>query len=104
MKCIVVNLHTSNYDVYIGRAGKGKDGYFGNPFSVEKYGHGVCIDKFMEYFHDRLTTDQEFQHRVAGLVGKKLGCFCKPKSCHGDIIAEYVNSLGQERMVQGKLF
>lgn len=25
------------------------------------------------------------------LIGKRLGCFCKPHACHGDIIANYLN-------------
>ena len=30
----VVNIRKEAYDVYIGRAGKGQDGYFGNPFRL----------------------------------------------------------------------
>ena len=29
------------------------------------------------------------------LKGKTLGCFCKPKICHGDILVELVNGLGE---------
>jgi hypothetical protein len=28
------------------------------------------------------------------LKGKRLGCFCKPLACHGDVIKEYIE--GQE--------
>ena len=28
------------------------------------------------------------------LKGKTLGCFCKPKSCHGDVLVELANELG----------
>ncbi len=31
------------------------------------------------------------------LVGKKLGCFCKPTSCHGDVLANFLNSLDDEK-------
>lgn len=31
----VVNIRKESCDVYIGRAGQGKDGYFGNPFRLE---------------------------------------------------------------------
>lgn len=31
----VVNIRKETCDVYIGRAGYGKDGYFGNPFRLE---------------------------------------------------------------------
>ena len=30
----VVNIREEDYDVYIGRAGRGMDGYFGNPFRL----------------------------------------------------------------------
>ena len=32
----VVNIRKEAYDVYIGRAGKGQDGYFGNPFRLKQ--------------------------------------------------------------------
>jgi hypothetical protein len=88
--CTVVNLRSDDYDVYIGRAGRGQDGYFGNP-----YRRGDVPDvlgAFRAYFLDKIDTDPEFRKRVLGLRGKRLGCFCKPRPCHGDIIAEWVNS------------
>jgi hypothetical protein len=27
------------------------------------------------------------------LKGKKLGCFCKPKRCHGDFLAREANKI-----------
>lgn len=92
----VVNLYKEPYDVYIGRGGKGKDGYFGNPFplveknSEEKREH--CLKLYREYFHKRLAEDPEFKRRVEMLDSKVLGCFCKPKLCHGDVIVEYLES------------
>lgn len=90
MKTTVVNIyHKEDFDVYIGRAGHGYDGYFGNPNS-----QGSREDKlklFKKYFYNRVKTDPEFRRRVLQLKGKRLGCFCSPKPCHGDIIAEYVN-------------
>src|SRR5688572_6394374 len=79
----VINIyHNRPYDVYVGREGKGEDGYFGNPtYKFETYG---------EYFHARLKTDAEFAARVQALKGKKLGCFCAPKQCHAMIIVEYL--------------
>lgn len=35
----VVNIKTDSYDVYIGRAGHGHSGYFGNPFNIGFDGH-----------------------------------------------------------------
>ena len=90
-----VNIRYSDYyDVYIGRAGKGQDGYFGNPFRLRASdGRGATIERYRKYFHDRLETDPEFKRRIHELKGKTLGCFCKPYACHGDVIAEYLNKL-----------
>jgi hypothetical protein len=97
----VVNLrHNQPYDVYVGRAGHGLDGYYGNPYPV---GH-VCprcgelhetaattLPCFEKYFLERLSTDAEFRVRVRGLTGKILGCFCLPSACHGTVIADWLN-------------
>lgn len=89
----VVNLYRDRYDVYIGRAGKGKDGYFGNPFRVlNALNRGSTIEAYRKYFNNRISTDLEFKRRVEELRGKVLGCFCKPNACHGDVIAEYLNN------------
>jgi hypothetical protein len=90
----VVNIKNSAYDVYIGRAGHGEDGYFGNPFRLSaSESRGATIERYRKYFHNRLKTDPEFKRRVHQLKGKTLGCFCKPYSCHGDVIKEYLDSL-----------
>lgn len=80
------------YDVYIGRAGHGHDGYFGNPFAVITTSRATAIWKFRAYFLTRLETDAEFKRRVLALKGKRLGCFCAPKDCHGDVIAAWVDA------------
>lgn len=87
----VVNVNLDHYDVYIGRAGHGQSGYFGNPFKEESRKNN--IENFKKYFYDRLIRDQEFRFKVLGLKNKILGCFCKPKPCHGDVIADYLNNL-----------
>lgn len=90
-KTRVVNLYKESYDVYIGRSGKGKDGYFGNPIPLQKgEPRGSTIKKYEEYFHDRIKNDNKFKNRVLGLKGKVLGCFCKPNTCHGDVIVKYL--------------
>lgn len=89
----VVNLRTDEYDVYIGREGHGHDGYFGNPFKLgltER--RGATLNRYRSYFYSKLEHDPEFKRRIHELKGKRLGCFCKPDDCHGDIIAEYLNS------------
>lgn len=89
----VVNLYKEPYDVYIGRAGKGKDGYYCNPFPLLKgEPRGSTLEKFRQYFVKRIEEDSEFKKNVLSLHGKTLGCFCKPQACHGDIIVEYIDN------------
>lgn len=94
MSTKVVNLYKEKYDVYIGRSGKGMDGYFGNPIKLNKNDErGSTLEKYKEYFFNRLENDNEFKQKIHELKDKTLGCFCKPKPCHGDIIVEYLNNL-----------
>lgn len=93
----VVNIRYAACDVYIGRAGRGEDGYFGNPFRLlSGMSRGATLDRYRSYFYGRLRTDPEFRQRIHALKGKRLGCFCKPYPCHRDIIKEYLNTLDDE--------
>jgi hypothetical protein len=99
MQTVVVNINKDRFDVYIGRTGRGEDEYFGNPFRM---GNGTSRDdsvqKFQKYFTDRIGKDSEFRRRVLELKGKRLGCFCKPKACHGDVIADWLNKMEQKEV------
>jgi hypothetical protein len=99
MQTVVVNIKVETFDVYIGRAGRGEDGYFGNPFRI---GPGVsredAVKRFQWYFADRIEKNSEFKRRVLALKGKRLGCFCKPKPCHGDVIADWLNKMEQKEV------
>jgi hypothetical protein len=87
----VVNLYKEPYDVYIGRPGKGQDGYFGNPFRVGVDGPSeVVLGLYRQYLELRTKEEPEFLRRILELRGKTLGCFCKPKPCHGDVILEFL--------------
>lgn len=97
----VVNLRKESYDVYIGRAGNGQSGYFGNPYAkgsvCARCGQvhlrsGDTIPCFREYFLARVETDSRFRESVLDLKGKVLGCFCKPQPCHGDVIVAWLHN------------
>jgi hypothetical protein len=90
----VVNIHKKEeYDVYIGRAGKGQDGYYGNPIPLGPAGRDACVAEYRTYFYNRIATDLEFKESIEGLRGKRLGCFCYPKCCHGMVIVEYLDGV-----------
>lgn len=100
----VVNIKDSRvkYDVYIGRAGNGQDGYFGNPCKLNKlclvcglthYQRGETIKCFEVYARRRIVQDEQYRNSVKGLRGKTLGCFCAPDACHGDVLVKLADEL-----------
>ena len=49
----VVNIRYAACDVYIGRAGRGEDGYFRNPFRLlPGMSRGATLDRYRSYFTD----------------------------------------------------
>ena len=83
----VVNIRREPYDVYIGRGSM-----FGNPFPITKeHTRQMVIDWYREWFYDQLRIP-EFREAVENLRGKRLGCYCKPAQCHGDIIVEFLEN------------
>lgn len=87
------NLRDPN-QVYIGRAGHGSDGFFGNPFRLTEESpraREICLMKYESWFENRIAVDPEFRARVLELKGKTLVCFCAPRLCHGDVIARWLD-------------
>jgi hypothetical protein len=81
----VVNIKKETYDVYIGRPS-----IFGNPYTLDKFGRTTCIELYKQYFLARVEVDPNFRKAVLDLRGKRLGCYCKPLACHGDIIEAWL--------------
>ena len=78
---------TPKYE-YIGRGS-----YWGNPYSMYDEGESreEVIRKYeYDFQYDKFPNKNKSD--VLKLAGKRLGCFCKPQSCHGDILADYLNS------------
>ena len=83
MHPLVVHCKKSKYDVYIGRPS-----IWGNPFTIGKDGNRLeVIQKYKEW----LYTQSNLLSKIKELRGKILGCWCAPKKCHGDILAELAN-------------
>jgi hypothetical protein len=90
----VVHCKKEEFDVYVGRGSR-----WGNPYSHKEgtlaehvvESRSVAIQKFEEY----LLSNEELMGSLSELKGKTLGCWCKPKSCHGDILLRYANGPSQ---------
>ncbi len=83
----VINVNKDKeYDVYIGR---GSD--WGNPYAIGVDGDREEVIRKYQYDFDRgfLKSSKD---DLLKLKGKTLGCHCKPKACHGEILANYLNS------------
>jgi hypothetical protein len=77
---VVVNKANSPYTVYIGRGSK-----WGNPFTIGTDGtRKEVIQMYREYIQQK----PELMSAIDELTGQTLGCFCKPKACHGDVLVE----------------
>jgi len=78
---------TPDYE-YIGRGS-----YWGNPYSMFEDGddRDEVIRKY-KYDFDYEKFPNKEKSEVYKLAGKRLGCFCKPQTCHGDVLADYLNS------------
>lgn len=100
IKVVKVRAWESRYHPeirYIGRAWGGwPESQFYNPFHVGKDGtRAEVLEKFIAYWY----APAQKQLRAAAMQldeNEILGCWCHPLSCHGDIIAGYVQWKRQE--------
>lgn len=90
--CTVVHVK-DGYDVYIGRPGHGLSGPWGNPYSVKEYGRQCAIAKYETFVNINLINGTWSEEDLLELDGKRLGCFCAPKSCHGDVLVRIVQKI-----------
>jgi len=82
----IVNVRHSAYDELIDRTS-----IFGNPYHLGRDGdRATVLEKYRAYFLQRIVNDPEFRRRVLELRGKRLGCHCAPKPCHGMVIVEWL--------------
>lgn len=94
LKPRVVHCKKEPFDVYVGRGSK-----WGNPYSHKEGtlaeevvdSRSEAVKKYEEY----LLSNDELMSSLSELKGKILGCWCKPKSCHGDILLKYANGPSQ---------
>lgn len=79
----VVHCKKEQFDIYIGRPTK-----WGNPFSIGKDG---TREEVIKKYENYLLGNTDLMNSLHELKNKTLGCWCKPKDCHGDILLKYAN-------------
>ena len=83
---VVVNVYKSEYDVYIGRNPTYGDPKWGNPFSNPF----MRLDDKLKLYEEYIRKTPKLYNDLDSLLGKRLGCHCKPKACHGDMLKKIV--------------
>ncbi len=85
MSTKVVHCKRERCDIYIGRPSE-----WGNPFEIGKDGtRQQVIDKYRAW----IRTQPALMAKIPALKGKTLGCWCHPKPCHRDVLAELADNL-----------
>jgi hypothetical protein len=92
-------------NVYIARAGvvfiKDTDGNkarypphsstWANPFKISKTEtREDVILKYEKYIRERLENEEGLVEELLSLKSKRLGCWCSPLPCHGDLILRLI--------------
>lgn len=77
----LVNRRRAGYDTYIGRPGP-----WGNPFREGRDGTRAEVIKKYEIWLRAQLKRPTFATAFDALRGQTLGCHCKPKACHGDVM------------------
>lgn len=89
MRATVVNRRDAPYDIFIGRPSP-----LGNPFRIGQDGSREdVIRKYEAYARDRVERSPVFRRQILECHGKRLGCYCAPLPCHGDVIAVLAEEL-----------
>ena len=71
-------------EVYIGRPS-----IWGNPFIIGRDG---SREEVIAKYEDWVTSNEELINKLEFLRGKALVCYCKPKACHGDVLARLADN------------
>lgn len=83
---IAVNIRKEKCDVYCGRGSK-----YGNPYVIGEDGNrDDVISLYRNWLWNEIQTRRITIKELQSLNGKKLGCYCKPKRCHCDILVNAI--------------
>lgn len=81
----VVNILCEEYEVFIGRGSK-----WGNPFSHKRGTRAATVvkdrDEAIERYRRYILSRPDLLAQLHELKGRRLGCYCKPAECHGDVL------------------
>ena len=101
MKPIVLNRHHPIPDVNLKKVYVGRPSRWGNPFNTHKVEDGViytreaAVDGFRQYAAKRLEIEPHWLDYL--MDAAYLICWCAPKQCHADVLAEMIEHARNQR-------
>ena len=77
-------------DVYIGRACNMGGWHlpqskWHNPYTVKEYGENAIV------LYEQYLRASPLMNEIEELRGKRLGCWCVPSPCHGNVLVKILN-------------
>jgi len=71
---------------------------WGNPFIIGKDAdQNEVIRKYRERFENLRAEGSITDRDLIRLRGGRLGCYCSPLACHGDVLVEAIEALVKKR-------
>lgn len=104
-KITLVNLNTYRFQDYF-YIGRGKNSILGNSFTIKEYGREDAIAHYRKWLWysnikpwlqtgnpNEVVSELCALAEVSKTKELKLGCFCFPQKCHGEVIANAITWL-----------
>jgi len=87
-----VHWKLDHYDIDIRRPAK-----WGNPFKI---GVDGTRSEVIQKFEDYVRSTPELLSDIEELRGKRLGCWCAPKPCHGDVLISLLDEIAYNKLME----
>ncbi len=85
----VVHCQREPYDIYIGRPS-----FWENPYTHQKSKKTLAKhvvrtrEEAISRYRDWVLSQPQMLAKLEELRGKRLGCWCNPKPCHGEVLIQ----------------
>jgi len=92
---------TAPFDEYIGDEYKHREtkevvyekSIWANPYNKEYRRGEITLEESLAKYEADIRSCPDLMAKIPDLAGKRLGCWCKPKKCHGDVLVKLFKEL-----------